>query len=172
LHENDKSLQRDFQSLLDAAGERHKARIEKALREATSRRQFDKRLAKSRAKFDGDVAAILRGLAPPTVDAGQNPPPLTTEPGLMEREAAAAAREGSGRPAYAEQTPDSAVAGRGDGGTSARMSPLEEQMSRMQARAGATFPDEDPAVAFEKYLATAEGRAMHADYRTRTFVPS
>jgi hypothetical protein len=83
----------------------------------------------------------------------------------MEREAVATARERSGRPEYQEQTPDSAIVGGGDGGSSAEISPLEEQMGRMQARAGAAFPDQDPAVAFEKYLGTAEGRQMHADYR-------
>jgi hypothetical protein len=145
-------FKRDFESLIDAAGERHKARIERAMIEATSRRQFDKRLAKSRAKFDGDVAAIMEGLAPPTADAGQNPPPSTAEPGLIEREAAATARERSGRPAYAEPTPDSGIAGRGDDGSAAEASPLEEQMGRMQARAGAKFPDEDPAVAFERAM--------------------
>jgi hypothetical protein len=83
----------------------------------------------------------------------------------MEREATATAREHSGRPAYQEPTPDSAIVTRGNGGSTAKASTLEEQMGRMQARAGAVFPDQDLAVAFERFLATTEGRAMHAEYR-------
>ncbi len=148
--------------LIDRAADGHKRRIGRALRKCTDGADFDRRVAKSRRKFDAQIEGVLESLA--LEAAGQNPLTVIGQEGFAKVDRA---RRAEDRDSGETRVPDQGQV-MGSEGRSGQLSPQRQQaMERLEEQARMQkCGDETDEQSFARFITSDPvGREMFADYR-------